>query len=80
MILQLFLLLLVQTISCASCQRLVTFNDEIYIIHTYIYIHLYDIDRELLKPSATVALHRQSHALVDVLPPEADSTIPLLAV
>jgi len=38
------------------------------------------VDRELLKPSATVALHRQSHALVDVLPPEADSTIPLLAV
>ena len=36
------------------------------------------IDRELLKPSASVALHRHSHALVDVLPPEADSTIQVL--
>ena len=36
------------------------------------------IDRELLKPSATVALHRHSSALVDVLPPEADSSIALL--
>jgi 26S proteasome regulatory subunit T3 len=37
------------------------------------------IDRELLKPNASVALHRHSHALVDVLPPEADSSIQLLA-
>lgn len=37
------------------------------------------IDRELLKPSASVALHRHSNALVDVLPPEADSSIQLLA-
>ncbi len=36
------------------------------------------IDRELLKPSASVALHRHSNALVDVLPPEADSSIQLL--
>ena len=36
------------------------------------------IGRELLKPSASVALHRHSHALVDVLPPEADSSISLL--
>ena len=28
------------------------------------------IDRELLKPSASVALHKHSNALVDVLPPE----------
>merc|ERR1711934_853708 len=33
------------------------------------------INRELLKPSASVALHRHSNALVDVLPPEADSSI-----
>ena len=33
------------------------------------------IDRERLKPNASVALHRHSHAVVDVLPPEADSTI-----
>ncbi|KAH8506794.1 hypothetical protein H0E87_013555 [Populus deltoides] len=37
------------------------------------------IDRELLKPSASVALHRHSNALVDVLPPEADSSISLLS-
>ncbi|KAM1204944.1 hypothetical protein ACFX2G_005914 [Malus domestica] len=36
------------------------------------------INRELLKPSASVALHRQSNALGDVLPPEADSSISLL--
>ncbi|KAJ8907918.1 hypothetical protein NDN08_008021 [Rhodosorus marinus] len=36
------------------------------------------INRELLKPSASVALHRHSNALVDTLPPEADSTIAML--
>jgi 26S proteasome regulatory subunit T3 len=37
------------------------------------------IDRELLKPSASVALHRHSSALVDVLPPESDSSIQLMS-
>lgn len=37
------------------------------------------INRELLKPSSSVALHRHSNALVDVLPPEADSSISMLA-
>lgn len=37
------------------------------------------INRELLKPSASVALHRHSNALVDVLPPEADSSISLMS-
>ena len=37
------------------------------------------IDRELLKPSASVALHKHSNALVDVLPPEADSSIAMLS-
>eukprot|EP01111_Echinosteliopsis_oligospora_P003080 TRINITY_DN1495_c0_g1_i1.p1 TRINITY_DN1495_c0_g1~~TRINITY_DN1495_c0_g1_i1.p1 ORF type:complete len:408 (-),score=114.84 TRINITY_DN1495_c0_g1_i1:160-1383(-) len=37
------------------------------------------IDRERLKPSSSVALHRHSNALVDVLPPEADSSIQLLS-
>ena len=37
------------------------------------------INREDLKPSASVALHRHSNALVDVLPPEADSSISLLS-
>src|SRR5689334_22856655 len=36
------------------------------------------IDRELLKANASVALHRHSNALVDVLPPEADSSIQLM--
>lgn len=36
------------------------------------------IDREQLKPGSSVALHRHSSALVDVLPPEADSSIQLL--
>lgn len=36
------------------------------------------INRELLKPSSSVALHRHSNALVDVLPPEADSSIQLM--
>ena len=36
------------------------------------------MDRELLKPSASVALHKHSNALVDVLPPEADSSISML--
>merc|ERR1711935_1259271 len=37
------------------------------------------IDRELLKPNAPVALHKHSQALVDVMPPEADSSISILA-
>lgn len=37
------------------------------------------VDRELLRPNTTVALHRHSSAIVDVLPPEADSTIPVLS-
>jgi len=37
------------------------------------------IDRERLKPSSSVALHRHSNSLVDVLPPEADSSIQLLS-
>ena len=36
------------------------------------------LNRELLRPSASVALHRHSNALVDILPPEADSTISVL--
>ena len=36
------------------------------------------INRELLKPSCSVALHRHSNSLVDILPPDADSTIALM--
>merc|ERR1719181_1224897 len=37
------------------------------------------LDREQLKPNASVALHRHSHSVVDILPPESDSTIQLMA-
>jgi 26S proteasome regulatory subunit T3 len=36
------------------------------------------VNREQLKPNSSVALHRHSNALVDVLPPESDSTIAML--
>merc|ERR1712003_495526 len=36
------------------------------------------LDRELLKPNSSVALHRHSHSVVDVLPPESDSTVQLM--
>ena len=31
-----------------------------------------------MKPSASVALHKHSNALVDILPPESDSSITML--
>lgn len=31
-----------------------------------------------MKPNSSVALHKHSNALVDVLPPEADSSIAML--
>merc|ERR1712125_164488 len=37
------------------------------------------LDRELLKPNTSIALHRHSHSLVDILPPESDSTVKLMA-
>jgi 26S proteasome regulatory subunit T3 len=33
------------------------------------------LDKEKLKPNASMALHRHSHAVVETLPPEADSSI-----
>eukprot|EP00490_Sorites_sp_Unknown_P012625 CAMPEP_0114670666 /NCGR_PEP_ID=MMETSP0191-20121206/39837_1 /TAXON_ID=126664 /ORGANISM="Sorites sp." /LENGTH=417 /DNA_ID=CAMNT_0001928639 /DNA_START=589 /DNA_END=1842 /DNA_ORIENTATION=- len=38
------------------------------------------LNREELKPSSSVALHRHSHSVVDILPPEADSTVNQLAM
>jgi 26S proteasome regulatory subunit T3 len=46
----------------------------------YVVRILSTLDRELLKPSSSVALHRHSNALVDILPPEADSSITMLGV
>ena len=37
------------------------------------------IDREDLKPNTSVSLHRHSHSVVGVLPPESDSTVQLMA-
>lgn len=38
------------------------------------------LDREKLKPNASVALHRHANSVVDILPPEADSTIQAMQV
>lgn len=46
---------------------------------TYYVRILSTIDRELLKPNSTVALHRYSNAVVDVLPPDADSSITIMS-
>ena len=59
---------------------MLVYNDAMYFFagsNYYVRI-LSTIDRELLKPSASVALHKHSNALVDVLPPEADSSITML--
>ena len=45
---------------------------------TYYVRVLSTLDRELLKPNSSVALHRYSHSVVDILPPEADSTIQMM--
>ncbi|GIQ89313.1 hypothetical protein KIPB_011745, partial [Kipferlia bialata] len=37
------------------------------------------IDKETLKPSASIAMHRHSNAVVKVLPPESDAGVRLLA-
>lgn len=37
------------------------------------------IDRHLLKPNTSVALHRHSQALVDVLPPEGTTAVQIVA-
>lgn len=45
---------------------------------TYYVRVLSTLDREKLKPNTSIALHRHSHAVVDVLPPESDSSISLM--
>ncbi|PSR74111.1 hypothetical protein PHLCEN_2v10067 [Hermanssonia centrifuga] len=44
----------------------------------YVVRILSTLDRELLKPSSSIAMHRHSNAIVDILPPEADSSIAML--
>merc|ERR1711907_694844 len=46
---------------------------------TYYVRILSTINRELLRPSSSIALHRHSNSVVDVLPPEADSSISLMS-
>lgn len=38
------------------------------------------MDREKLKTNSSVALHRYSHSVVDILPSEADAGIQLMKV
>lgn len=61
-----------------------TFNEMVDEVHgivqsttgtTYYVRVLSTLDREKLKPNSSVALHRHAHSVVDILPPEADSTI-----
>ena len=42
---------------------------------TYFVRILSTIDRELLKPNTSVAMHKHSHSVVDILPSESDSSI-----
>eukprot|EP00595_Chromulina_sp_UTEXLB2642_P000154 CAMPEP_0196761596 /NCGR_PEP_ID=MMETSP1095-20130614/898_1 /TAXON_ID=96789 ORGANISM="Chromulina nebulosa, Strain UTEXLB2642" /NCGR_SAMPLE_ID=MMETSP1095 /ASSEMBLY_ACC=CAM_ASM_000446 /LENGTH=399 /DNA_ID=CAMNT_0042111375 /DNA_START=60 /DNA_END=1259 /DNA_ORIENTATION=+ len=45
---------------------------------TYFVRILSTLDRELLKPNTSIALHRHSHSVVDILPPESDSSVQLV--
>ena len=45
---------------------------------TYYVRVLSTLDREKLKPNTSIALHRHSHSVVDILPPEADSSIQIV--
>lgn len=38
------------------------------------------LDREQLKTSSSVALHRHSHSVVDILPPESDASIQMMQI
>jgi len=46
---------------------------------TYYVRVLSTLDREKLKPNTSIALHRHSHSVVDILPPESDASIQLVA-
>lgn len=73
----------VKSIPLIMGQFLEAVDSETAIVNSTTGIHsvtkiLSTVDRELLRPNTTVALHRHSSAVVDVLPPEADSVIPVL--
>mmetsp|Transcript_13858 Transcript_13858/g.20923 ORF Transcript_13858/g.20923 Transcript_13858/m.20923 type:complete len:409 (+) Transcript_13858:40-1266(+) len=46
--------------------------------HTYYVRILSTLNRELLKPNSSIALHKYSNSVVDILPPEADSSISMM--
>jgi 26S proteasome regulatory subunit T3 len=46
---------------------------------TYYVRVLSTLDREKLKPNTSIALHRHSHSVVDILPPETDASIQIVA-
>eukprot|EP00948_MAST-09A_sp_MAST-9A-sp1_P002509 g2509.t1 len=45
---------------------------------TYYVRVLSTIEKELLKPNSSVALHRYSHSVVDTLPPESDASVQMM--
>jgi 26S proteasome regulatory subunit T3 len=47
---------------------------------TYYVRILSTLDRELLKPNTSVAIHKHSHSVVDILPSESDSSIQMMHV
>jgi 26S proteasome regulatory subunit T3 len=49
-------------------------NDQFYVRV------LSTLNREELKTNCSIALHKHSHSVVEILPPEADSTVNQLAI
>lgn len=38
------------------------------------------LDREKLKPNVSIAMHKHSHSVVDILPSESDSSIQMMQI
>eukprot|EP01083_Nonionella_stella_P079411 217870_1 len=75
----------IQSVPLAIGQFVEIVDQHTGIVHsttgqTYYTRILSTINRELLKTNASVALHRHANSVVDVLPPEADSTISALTM
>jgi len=73
----------IQSVPLVIGQFLEMINENYAIISStsgsnYMVRVLSTLNREVLKPSSTVALHKHSHAIVDILPPETDSTIQMM--
>lgn len=48
--------------------------------YTYYARVLSILDREKLKINATIGMHKSANTVVDILPPEADSTIQMMQI